>query len=177
MITSEPYLAAEDGATKLSGKWLFRQPKITDGDDIFSLIAACPPLDINSSYCNFLQATHFSSTCILVEQNGQVAGFISAYTKPTEEDVLFVWQVAVAPDFRGHGLALKMLKTLLKRDSLQHISAIETTITKANHASWALFKRFDAQQGGFGKTSIFLEQDAHFNGKHDTEYLYRIPTK
>ncbi|OLQ85463.1 diaminobutyrate acetyltransferase [Vibrio ponticus] len=177
MITVEPWLDSPDTKTKLSKQLIFREPNVTDGDSIFSLIAACPPLDTNSSYCNFLQATHFSNTCILVEQDNRVGGFISAYRKPDQQDVLFVWQVAVSPDFRGKGLASRMLNALLARDGLENIKAIETTITKSNKASWALFEKFDASQGGQGDVTIFLDEQAHFKGKHDTEYLYRIPTK
>ncbi|MGF1908398.1 diaminobutyrate acetyltransferase [Vibrio kasasachensis] len=177
MITSEPWVASQDAEVDLSKEWIFREPKVTDGDKIFSLIAACPPLDLNSSYCNFLQATHFSATCVMVEHKGRVGGFISAYRKPDEQDVLFVWQVAVSPHYRGQGLAYRMLNALLNRESLQNLKAIETTITQANKASWALFEKFDATRGNQGDVNVFLDEQTHFNGKHETEYLYRIPTK
>lgn len=177
MITSAPwvlYPEIEEGTRK---KWIFREPKISDGDDIYRLIADCPPLDMNSSYCNFLQSTHFSKTSILVEYNGEIAGFISGYQKPEEQNVLFVWQVAVSPRFRGNGLALRMLKELLLREDLSNVNLVETTITEDNKASWALFKKLDAMNGNSGQVSTFLDEKAHFKGKHDTEYLYRIPLK
>ncbi len=90
---------------------------------------------------------------------------------------MFIWQVAVAPRFRGNGLAFKMLKNILDREGLENVNAIETTITKANDASWALFKKLDAQNGNDGEVTTFLDEDKHFKGKHDTEYLYRIPLK
>lgn len=96
-------------------KWIFREPSRTDGDDVYALITECPPLDINSSYCNFLQATHFSKTCVLAEKDGDLAGFISGYQKPDEPNTLFIWQVAVSPRYRGKGLAFSMLTTLLER--------------------------------------------------------------
>ena len=132
---------------------------------------------MNSSYCNFLQSSHFSKTCVLVEHKGEIAGFISGYQKPDELNVLFIWQVAVAPRFRGNGLAFKMLKNILDREGLENVNAIETTITKANDASWALFKKLDAQNGNDGEVTTFLDEVKHFKGKHDTEYLYRIPLK
>ena len=113
----------------------------------------------------------------MVEHKGRVGGFISAYRKPDEQDVLFVWQVAVSPHYRGQGLAYRMLNALLNRDSLQNLKAIETTITQANKASWALFEKFDATRGNRGDVNVFLDEQTHFNGKHETEYLYRIPTK
>ncbi|WP_045402868.1 diaminobutyrate acetyltransferase [Vibrio hyugaensis] len=175
MITSAPWVMYPEIGEDPSKKWIFREPEVSDGDNVYSLIADCPPLDMNSSYCNFLQSTHFSKTCILVEHKGELAGFISGYQKPDEPNVLFVWQVAVAPRFRGKGLAFQMLDNLLKREGLEGIDTVETTITKSNEASWALFKKLDAQNSNAGEVTTFLDEKDHFKGKYDTEYLYRIP--
>jgi L-2,4-diaminobutyric acid acetyltransferase len=175
MITSAPWGLYSEIVEKSNEKWIFREPEVSDGNDIYRLISECPPLDVNSSYCNFLQSTHFSKTCILVEHKGDLAGFISSYQKPNEPNVLFIWQVAVDPRFRGNALAYKMIDALLKREWMEGIDAIETTITKSNQASWALFKKLDAKNGSSGEVTTFLDENVHFNGQHDTEYLYRIP--
>ncbi|SKA70769.1 diaminobutyrate acetyltransferase [Enterovibrio nigricans] len=154
---------------------VFRVPNKGDGIKINSLIANCPPLDENSSYCNFLQSSHFHKTCIVAENNGEIAGFISGYLKPDAPTELFVWQVAVSAASRGKGLAYRMLQQLLTRDNLSNVSAVETTITKSNDGSWNLFKKLDAAHGKRGSVSVFLDQEQHFKGHHDTEYLYRIP--
>ncbi|NOH96661.1 diaminobutyrate acetyltransferase [Vibrio sp. 99-70-13A1] len=175
MITSVPWMMYPDIEQDPEESWIFSEPSAEDGDDVFSLIAACPPLDVNSSYCNFLQSSHFSRTCIIARSNGEIAGFISGYRKPDDPNTLFVWQVAVSPRFRGKGLAFKMLSELLNRDLLNTVTAVETTITEDNAASWALFKKLDAQNDQQGVVSTFLDEKTHFKGKHDTEYLYRIP--
>ncbi|RXJ72885.1 diaminobutyrate acetyltransferase [Veronia nyctiphanis] len=153
----------------------FRIPERQDGIDIHDLIAKCPPLDENSSYCNFLQSHHFNQTCLLAEDNGVIAGFISAYIKPQTANELFVWQVAVSPTMRGRGLASTMLDRLLEREHLSKIDVVETTITKTNKASWRLFEKLDERHGRNGEVSIFLDEEMHFKGRHDTEHLYRIP--
>ena len=175
MITSAPWVMYPEITQPQRPTWRFREPSDTDGDQIFQLIKDCPPLDVNSSYCNFLQSTHFADTCILVEIDDEVAGFISAYRKPQQPDVLFVWQVAVSSNHRGKGIASKMLDRLLARDTLSDINAIETMITKNNTASWMLFEKLDKRHGKRGEISVFLDQNTHFKGEHDTEYLYRIP--
>ncbi|MUI55929.1 diaminobutyrate acetyltransferase [Aliivibrio fischeri] len=177
MAIAAPRILCPDMDSDTTKKWIFREPSRTDGDDVYALITECPPLDINSSYCNFLQATHFSKTCVLAEKDGDLAGFISGYQKPDEPNTLFIWQVAVSPRYRGKGLAFSMLTTLLERKKLLHIEFIETTITKENNASWSLFKKIDAQYGNQGQVTTFLDKESHFKGKHDTEYLYRIPLK
>lgn len=153
----------------------FRKPSIRDGGDIYHLITKCPPLDINSAYCNFLQATHFKDTCVVAERNGEISGFVSGYVRPEQQDTFFVWQVAVSPSARGEGLALSMIEELLKRKVTQNVQFIETTITEDNQGSWALFKKIDRLYGNGGTRSVFLHEEEHFGGKHDTEYLYRIP--
>src|SRR5690554_486165 len=73
-----------------------RKPTAMDGMNVHRLIAQCPPLDPNSVYCNLLQCSHFADTAVLVEAQGEVVAFMSGYVKPTDAQVLFVWQVAVA---------------------------------------------------------------------------------
>nr|WP_087026271.1 diaminobutyrate acetyltransferase [Thaumasiovibrio subtropicus] len=155
--------------------WEFRKPSLMDGDNVYELIKRCPPLDTNSAYCNFLQSSHFNNTCVVAQCDGEMAGFISAYIKPDKPNELFIWQVAVSPDYRGKGLAFQMLNEILMRDGMETVNVIETTITKDNQGSWALFRKLDRQHGQNGEVSTFLDQEKHFKGKHDTEYLYRIP--
>ncbi|WP_069447724.1 diaminobutyrate acetyltransferase [Vibrio scophthalmi] len=176
MITSAPWVL--NANTKPSNLTFgFRRPTINDGNRIHALIANSPPLDTNSAYCNFLQASHFSDTCVLAEFDGSAAGFISAYIKPQSPNELFVWQVAVDEKFRGQGLAYQMLNELLARLAPGGIEYVETTITKDNQGSWALFKKLDREHGGNGSVSVFLDQTQHFYGDHDTEYLFRIPLR
>ncbi len=175
MMTVSPVRALSKQSDIHAQHWAFREPDITDGDDVYRLISRCPPLDVNSSYCNFLQSSHFSRTCIVAEKKEDLAGFISAYKKPDDPNTLFIWQVAVGPNYRGKGLAYQMLIELLQRDVMESVKAVETTITKSNEASWGLFKKLDANNGKRGKVMTFLDIETHFKGKHDTEYLYHVP--
>lgn len=143
-----------------------------------ALIAACPPLDTNSAYCNLLQCSHFADTCVLAEletEGGfQLAGWISAYRPPAAPDELFVWQVAVHESARGMSLARRMLEALLARPAFQGVTRLTTTITEANDASWGLFGSFARHQGATLHKRPHFERDAHFAGAHDTEFLVTI---
>ena len=156
---------------------VFRPPKLQDGHNIHHLISHCSPLDENSPYCNFLQASLFNQSSILAESKGQTVGFISGMLNPDRPHSLFIWQVAVSPEMRAEGLAYSMLKSLLDRKNLQFIEVVETTITQSNTPSWALFKKIDLLYGNHGSVRLFLDKEAHFKGKQETEYLYRIPLK
>ncbi len=151
-----------------------RKPTAMDGLAVHRLIAQCPPLDPNSVYCNLLQCSHFADTSVLVEAQGEVAAFMSGYVKPTDAEVLFVWQVAVAEAWRGRGLAGRMLEALLQRRELRAIRFLETSITPSNEASANLFRRFADKHQASLTTSILFSQAEHFAGRHDDEVLFRI---
>ncbi|WP_380058631.1 diaminobutyrate acetyltransferase [Falsihalocynthiibacter sp. SS001] len=152
----------------------FRKPDAEDGAAIWELIGSCKPLDENSMYCNLIQCDHFRDTCILAELDGQPVGWISGYVLPRDSESFFVWQVAVSEKARGLGLAKRMLESLLAREECQDVTRMQTTITKDNDASWALFRSFaDAQDAELDHEAHF-ESDTHFQGEHDTEHMVTI---
>lgn len=153
---------------------LLRPPTLKDGMAVFRLIENCPPLDINSSYCNLLQSSHFASTSVAAEMNGVLVGFISAYLLPDRPDTLFVWQVAVAEQARGVGLASRMLAEILSRPQCTAANYLETTITQDNQPSWALFKGLAKKMSSELQSSEWMDAQLHFDGQHDSESLVRI---
>jgi L-2,4-diaminobutyric acid acetyltransferase len=152
----------------------FRKPDAEDGARIWELVAACKPLDENSMYCNLIQCDHFRDTCILAELDGVLVGWISGYVLPGDQNTLFVWQVAVSPKARGLGLAKRMLEQLLARDECHDVTRMQTTITKDNDASWALFRSFAEAQDGELEHEAHFEKETHFQGEQDTEHMVTI---
>lgn len=148
-----------------------RQPRKADGSAVFDLIAACPPLDRNSMYCNLLQTTDFAETCVLAEHDGAPVGWISGYLPPAEPQALFVWQVAVHERARGLGLGKRMLAHLVDRLGVR---SIKTTITDDNQASWALFRSFAKSRGAELSHEPWFLEDLHFDGRHATEAMLTI---
>lgn len=152
-----------------------RSPRADDGPRVTRLIASSPPLDPNSAYCNLLQCTDFSDTCVLAERGDEIVGWISAYRPPATPERLFVWQVAVHSAARGEGLALRMLDTLIERPAAAGARMLTTTITQGNDASWNLFRAFARRRGTELTQSPRFEREAHFDGAHATEYEACIP--
>lgn len=152
----------------------FSQPVLQEGMAIYQLVKNCPPLDLNSSYLYFLQASHFANTCIVAKHNEEIVGWVSGYCRPEEPANFFVWQVAVASSMRGQGLAKKMLFQLMQRPNLAHIQKISTTISPSNTASQALFKSAAKQLNWTLTCSDFITE-SHFNGEqHEAEVLYTL---
>lgn len=152
----------------------FRMPVATDGPAISGLIAACPPLDHNSAYCNLLQCTDFADSCILAELDGKPVGWVSGYRLPAAAETFFVWQVAVAPAARGQHLGGRMIEALLARAGQAGVTHLATTITEENAASWALFEGLARRWGALLEKTIRFDQEAHFAGAHVTEWQARI---
>jgi L-2,4-diaminobutyric acid acetyltransferase len=152
----------------------FRIPRAEDGPGIHQLIAACPPLDTNSLYCNLLQVSHFADCCVLAESRDGIVGWISGYRLPSDPQVLFVWQVAVGATMRGQGLGRRMLTQLLARPALADIRTLTTTITPSNQASWALFQGFARSLNAALQHRPHFHCDQHFAGAHETEHLVTI---
>ena len=157
------------------GSLSFRQPERRDGAVLHDLIAASPPLDLNSRYAYLLVCEHFAETSVIAEQNGVMVGAVTAYIPPTHPDTLFVWQVAVAESMRGQKLASRMLEHLLVH-SLRPLRLrwMEATISPGNTASRQLFARFaTCHDTGMTTTPLFAARDFGSSG-HEEEHLYRI---
>ncbi len=151
-----------------------RHPLTTDGYALHQLVAASPPLDTNSIYCNLLQCLHFSDTSVAALLNGQLVGFISAYCPPNDSETLFVWQVVVHESLRGSGLAKHMLKWLIDQPSTEKAQRLTTSITPNNQASWALFESFARDCGALPVKTMMFDRHRHFGGEHDDEYQLQI---
>ncbi|WP_439509839.1 diaminobutyrate acetyltransferase [Marinimicrobium koreense] len=152
----------------------FRKPTAEVGYLLNQLVAASPPLDPNSIYCNLLQCSHFADTAVAVFDGEELVGFVSGYVEPNKPDTLFVWQVVIAEAARGKGLAKRMLKHLLGREACAEVRYIETTITPDNEASWALFRSLARDLDTELNSEVFFERNTHFGGEHDDEHLLVI---
>lgn len=151
-----------------------RKPVPEDGLLLHTLVAASPPLDPNSVYCNLLQCSHFADTALAAEYEGRLVGFISGYRQPADVTVLFIWQVVIDAALRGQGLAGRMLRKLIAQHIEQSTQYIETTINPDNQASWRLFEKLASDFNTSLTTNTLFESQQHFGGAHPDEVLVRI---
>jgi len=153
---------------------VLEKPAVAHGAEIHDLVSRCRPLDLNSRYAYLLLCAHFRDTCVRAESRGETVGFVSAYNPPGREDVIFVWQVAVAASMRGQGLAKAMLRELLGRDRTGKWRFLETTVSPSNTASLRLFHSL-AHDLGAPVTESTLFCAAEFGAEeHEKEDLIRI---
>jgi L-2,4-diaminobutyric acid acetyltransferase len=152
-----------------------RQPVRKDGAALYELIAACPPLDLNSRYAYMLLCEHFAQTCVIAEADGEVVGAVTGYVLSDRPDTLFIWQLAVAQPMRGQKLGRRMLEHLLQRCIVsRHINWLEATISPSNQASRKLFTELAARHGAGCTTSALFPANDFGESGHEEECLYRI---
>jgi len=138
-------------------------------------------LDLNSSYAYVLYARDFAETCRIAFVDGEPAGFVLGYRRPTDQSSLFIWQVAVDADFRGLGLAGRMLDDLLHDETAgPEVRTLHTTITDDNIASQNTFRSLAKRWGDAPMEVTPLFESEHLSlsepdaEHHDPERLYEI---
>ncbi len=152
----------------------FRHPQVTDGLRIWRLVRDAGTLDLNSTYAYLILCRDFAATCLLAEQSDRLLGFVTAYRPPRQPEQLFIWQIGVAPEARGQGLASRLLEALLASQACAGVSCLITNVTPSNQASRALFTRLAR------RLSAPLQEDAGFTGAlfpepaHEPERLLQI---
>ncbi len=151
-----------------------RCPTASDALAVAELVRCCPPLDLNSVYCNLLQCTHFADCAVVADCCGKLVGSVTGYPLPQQPDALFIWQVAVHESARGQGLAQRMLLHLLQRASHADVRYLETTITADNRASWRLFQGLAERCGWPQHQQLLFDSQRDFGGHHPSEYLLRL---
>lgn len=159
----------------------FRAPTAEDGIAIWRLARDSGELDLNSPYAYLLFATYFPDTCIVAESGDEPAGFVLGFRQPARQDTIFIWQIAVAAPFRGQGVAVDMLATLLGRRQARGLSHeslrfVEATITPSNSASKRMFRALAVRmQTAFeeGGAPLFAK-DVFPGGEHEDEVAIRI---
>jgi len=152
-----------------------RAPSYDEGAVMWEIAREAGSLEVNSPYAYLLQCRNFQNTCAIAEVYGQPAGFVVTHRVPDRPAVLFVWQIAVLPDFRGMGIAKRLLDGVLGREANAGVRAVEATVTPSNKASAAFFASFAKSRGatldvrpGFAAESFPGGHD------HETEELYAI---
>jgi len=166
--------ASEASQTLRADRVSLRKPVPEDGLSLHALVAASPPLDANSSYCNLLQCSYFADTAIAADVDNQLAGFVSGFWSQRTPQTLFVWQIVVGESWRGQRLAQRMLSALVERLSSHSLRFIETTITPDNQTSWKVFERLAQALNAPLVADTLFDKDRHFRGQHPDEVLVRI---
>lgn len=139
-----------------------------------ALVGACPPLDVNSPYCNLVQCAYFAATSAIAHAGGRTVGFVSGFLPPERPGVLFVWQVAVHEQARGSGLGQKLIADILSRSACRAVAWVHTTVTPDNQASRRMFGKLADALGTQLAVRSGFERGRHLPGTGEHEELLVI---
>lgn len=153
---------------------VYRPPTIEDGTPIWKLVRDSGVLDLNSAYCYLLLCKDYWKTCAVAEAKGETLGFVTAYLPPGREDSLFIWQIGVSSALRGQGVAGRLLRELLQRESCRGVRFLETTIGPSNDASHALFAALAKRLGADLSEQPCFDATLFPGKSHEPENLIRI---
>ena len=154
----------------------FRTPTVKDGAAMWRMARDSKGLEVNSPYSYLMVCRHFADTCILAEDAGTPVGFISGHRPQTNPEVVFVWQIAVNPDYRGRGIAGEMLSRLVDLPGCREVRYLEATVTPSNEASQRAFAGLAKRKGTSWETLPGFPADAFPEeaGVHEAEDVFRI---
>ncbi len=152
-----------------------RSAIVDEGALLWELARDAGGLDLNSPYAYMTQCRNFHETCVVAEVFGTPAGFIIAHRVPNHPHVLFVWQVAVLPEFRGLSIGKRMLEGLVEQPACTGVRKLEATVTPSNKASEALFAAFANIRGAeLAITPGYAQDDFPDDEPQERERLFTI---
>jgi L-2,4-diaminobutyric acid acetyltransferase len=159
-----------------AGAVTLRNPTREDAAAVWELVGASGALEPNTCYAYLLLCTHFAETCLVAEgaREKGLLGFVAAYRPPSDGDAVFVWQIGVAAEARGRGLASRLLDALVALPACADARFLEATVGESNSASERLFRAFARRHGVACRVTPGFRAE-HFGPlDHEDEPLYRI---
>ena len=153
---------------------LLRNPTPDDAAAIWQLVVDSGVLDHNSPYSYLILCTHFADTCIVVEYDKKIVGFVTAYRPPISPDVVFVWQIGVAKSMRSRGLGVAILDALVRQQACQDVTHLDATVTPSNRASQSMFRAFARNMGTQCVEELCFPEHLFPTAGHEAEHLFHI---
>lgn len=113
----------------------YRTPSVKDASAVHGLVDQTKELDLNSWYYYAMFFRDFSETSMVVDVDGQFAGFVTGYVRPDRPDTLFLWQTATTLTHGVQNLGLNLLSKLLESVKRRFdVNYIEATVDPHNRA-------------------------------------------
>lgn len=157
-----------------SDEVLYERPTTADGSHMWELAESVGALDLNSPYSYLLWARDFSDTSVVARHGRRIGGFVTGFLRPTDPGVLFVWQVAVAAQLRGRGIARAMLDAICDRRRSLGFDRVEATVTPGNTASERMFESLAGAHGASLDRRPLFDAGLFPGAGHEPEILFTI---
>jgi L-2,4-diaminobutyric acid acetyltransferase len=150
-----------------------RAPTVADGPVLWRIAARSATLDVNPPYAYLLWCRDFAATTVIAYVDDRPAGFLTGYRRADQPTTLMLWQVAVEADYRGIGIAARMVDHLARRALSDGVTHIELSVAPDNDASQRLFGSFARRwEAPLERSELFGPE--LFPDRHAAEQLLRI---
>ncbi|AWB35690.1 diaminobutyrate acetyltransferase [Orrella marina] len=151
----------------------YRCARPEDGIAVWKLVQASGTLEANTAYFYLIFCSDFAQTCLIAEYEGKPVGVIVGYHPPKETDTAFCWQIGVHPDWRGLGVASRLLMQWLQLPANRAVRYVTATVATDNEPSDRLFRSLAR------RLNVNCDVKPHFTESllepgHAPEPLYRI---
>lgn len=148
-----------------------KHPILVESNDMWEL-AGKAGLDVNSSYSYLMMTKFFNDRCFVIKENDDVIGFVTGFI--LKDDVYFVWQIAIDPDYQGNRLSQVLLQSAVETLMDKHqIKFIQATVSPDNKASMGLFKAISSKYNTFFAVKEGFTEN-HFPDDKPEEKLIQV---
>lgn len=145
-----------------------------DIDRIRQFVNLCNPLTLHTPYTYHVLFTHFFDSCLVIEENNVIIGYISGIKSSPLKATFFIWQIGIAKEFRGKGYSTLLIEKIIEIAKKQGCTSVQFTIEPDNDKSFNTFSRF-AKKNNFvmNKLSTFEYYDS-LSGEDNLENVYEF---
>lgn len=132
---------SENGSTaKNTDNYKIDNITVNDIPEIRKCISKCNPLDMHTPYTYWVIANFFSECSFKISYDNKIIGCITSIK--SFNNVFFIWQIAVLPDFRKMGLAQILIDTVVEVIKKQNIYSLYVSIDTNNIESMHSFGKY-----------------------------------
>lgn len=99
----------------------------------------CPPLEVHTDYTYWVIGNLFNNSCFVIEDENTI---IASIMTITTNDIIFIWQIAVLPEYQNKGLSQILYNKVLNYAKSKNINTLKITISIDNQNSTKAFQKF-----------------------------------
>lgn len=111
-----------------------------DAPLVQELVRICPPLEVHTAFTYWVLCRYQIGYGVVAEDaSGSIVGVVTGIASASDPEVVYLWQIGVAPDRRRNGLGRKLLTRWCLQLQDAGRSRLEVSIAPGNGPSRRLF--------------------------------------
>jgi len=153
---------------------LIRPMEAKDIGAVRELIDYCKPLDLHTPFTYWVLSEYFNNTCLVLEDEGSIVGYAGGMKSTSVENVFYLWQIGLLPNYRGKGFFSALLDKIIEEVKKLGCDYLEFSVLSDNHQSINAFTNYAKKKGlPIGKRGNLTFYDKLTN-EECKEDIYRI---